>query len=81
MVRKCLYIATITYLDLQELSAESFILGASKKPNEAKDILISNLEGKVKMGFRKDDFEIWPWVWTYENQNVKIKAQVTMIYL
>ena len=81
MVRKCLYIATITYLDLQELSAETFILGASKNPNEAKNIIISNLEGKVELGFRKTDFEIWPWLWTYENQYVKIKAQVTMIYL
>ena len=81
MVRKCLYIATITYLDLQELSAESFILGASNKADKARNLLVSNLEGKVKMGFRKTDFEIWPWVWTYENQYVKIKAQVTMIYL
>lgn len=81
MVRKCLYIATITYLDLQDLSAESFILGASKKADEARNILVSNIEGKVKMGFRKTDFEIWPWFWTYENQYVKIKAQVTMIYL
>ena len=81
MVRKCLYIATITYLDLQELSAESFILGASKKADEARNILVSNIEDKVKLGFRKTDFEIWPWVWTYENQYVKIKAQVTMIYL
>ena len=81
MVRKCLYIATITYLDLQELSAESFILGASKKADEARNILVSNIEGKVKLGFHKTDFEIWPWVWTYENQCVKIKAQVTMIYL
>lgn len=81
MIRKCLYIATITYLDLQELSAESFILGASKKANEARNILVSNIEGKVKMGFSKTDFQIWPWVWTYENQYVKIKAEVTMIYL
>lgn len=81
MIRKCLYIATITYLDLQEVSAETFILGASKKADEAKNLLISNLEGKVKLGFRKTDFEIWPWIWTYENQYVKIKAQVTMIYL
>lgn len=81
MVRTCLYIATITYLDLQELSAESFILGASKKANEARNILVSNIEGKVKLGFRKTDFKIWPWEWTYENQYLKIKAQVTMIYL
>ena len=81
IVRKCLYIATITYLDLQELSAESFILGASKNADEARNILVSNIKGKVKMGFRKTDFEIWPWLWTYENQYVKIKAQVTMIYL
>lgn len=81
MVRNCLYIATITYLDIQEMSAESFILGASKRANKAKDIIISNLEGKVKLGFRKTDFEIWPWEWTYENPYVKIKAQVTMIYL
>ena len=81
MVRKCLYIATITYLDLQELSAESFILKEKKKADEARNILVSNIEGKVKLGFRKTDFEIWPWVWTYENQCVKIKAQVTMIYL
>ena len=81
MVRKCLYIATITYLDIQEVSAETFILGASKKPDVARNFLISNLEGKVNLGFRKTDFEIWPWVWTYENQYVKIKAQVTMIYL
>lgn len=81
MFRKSLYIAYITYLDLQEVSAETFILGASKKPNEAKDLIISNLEGKVKLGFRKSDFEIWPWVWTYKNQYIKIKAQVTMIYL
>lgn len=81
MIRKCLYIATITYLDLQEVSAETFILGASKKADEAKNLLVSNLEGKVKLGFRKTDFEIWPWIWTYENQYVKIKAQVTMIYL
>ena len=78
---KCLYIATITYLDLQELSAESFILGASKRSNDAKRFIISNLEGKVELGFRKTDFEIWPWMWTYENQYVKIKAQVTMIYI
>lgn len=76
-----LYIATITYLDLQELSAESFILGASKKANEARNILVSNIECKVKLGFRKTDFVIWPWFWTYENQYVKIKAEVTMIYL
>lgn len=81
MFRKSLYIAYITYLDLQEVSAETFILGASKKPNEAKDLIISNLKGKVKLGFRKSDFEIWPWVWTYKNQYIKIKAQVTMIYL
>ena len=81
MVRKCLYIATITYLDLQELSAKSFILGASKKADEARNLLVSNLEGKVKLGYRKTDFEIWPWIWTYENQYIKIKAEVTMIYL
>ena len=81
MVRKCLYIAHITYLDLQEVSAETFILGVSKKANEARNLLISNLEGKVELGFRKTDFEIWPWVWTYENQYIKIKAQVTMIDL
>ena len=66
---------------MQNLSAETFILGASENPNEAKDIIISNLEGKVELGFEKTDFEIWPWLWTYENQYVKIKAQVTMIYL
>lgn len=81
MVKKCLYIAHISYLDLQEMSAESFILGVSKKPNEAKNLIISNLEGKVELGFRKTDFEIWPWMWTYENQYIKIKAEVTMIYL
>ena len=81
IVRECLYIATITYLDLQELSAESFVLGASKKADKAKNLLVSNLEGKVELGFRKTDFEIWPWMWTYENQYIKIKAQVTMIYL
>lgn len=81
MVRKCLHIAYITYLDLQDLSAETFILGVSKDPNKAKNIIISNLKGKVELGFRKTDFEIWPWMWTYQNQYVKIKAQVTMIYL
>lgn len=81
MFKKCLYIAYITYHDLQEVSAETFILGVSKKADEARNLLISNLKGKVEMGFRKTDFEIWPWVWTYENQYVKIKAQVTMIYL
>ena len=81
MIRKCLHIAFITYLDLQGLSAETFILGASRNPNEAKNLIISNLEGKVELGFRKTDFEIWPWMWTYENQYIKIKAQVTMIYL
>lgn len=81
MLRKCLYIAYITYLDLQEASAETFILGVSKKADEARNLLVSNLEGKVKLGFRKSDFEIWPWIWTYENQYIKIKAQVTMIYL
>lgn len=81
MFRKCLYIAYITYLDLQEISAETFILGVSKKADEAKNLITSNLEGKVKLGFRKSDFEIWPWVWTYENQYIKIKAQVTMVYL
>ena len=81
MVKKCLYIAHISYLDLQEMSAETFILGASKNPNEAKNIIISNLEGKVELGFRKTDFEILPWMWTYENQYVKIKAQVSMVYL
>lgn len=81
MKKTCLYVATITYLDLQDMSAETFILGASKDPNEAKNIIISNLEGKVELGFRKTDFEIWPWMWTYQNQYVKIKAQVTMIYL
>lgn len=81
MVKKCLYIAHISYLDLQEMTAESYILGVSKKPNVAKNFIISNLEGKVELGFRKTDFEIWPWMWTYENQYVKIKAEVTMIYL
>lgn len=81
MFRKCLYIAYITYLDLQDLAAETFILGASKNPSEAKNLIISNLEGKVELGFRKTDFEIWPFMWTYENQYIKIKAQVTMIYL
>ena len=81
MVRKCLYIAYITYLDLQEMTAETFILGASKKADVAKNLIVSNLEGKIELGFRKTDFEIWPWLWTYENQYVKIKAQVTMIYM
>ena len=81
MYRKCLYIAYITYLDLQEMSAETFILGVSKRSDVAKNFLFSNLEGKVELGFRKSDFEIWPWVWTYENQYIKIKAQVTMVYL
>lgn len=81
MFKKCLYIAYITYLDLQDLSAETFILGASKNHKEAKNLIVSNLEGKVELGFRKTDFEIWPWMWTFENQYVKIKAQVTMIYL
>ena len=66
---------------MQDLAAETFILGASKNPSEAKNLIISNLEGKVELGFRKTDFEIWPWMWTYENQYIKIKAQVTMIYL
>ena len=48
---KCLYIATITYLDLQEMSAETFILGASKRANDAKRFIISNLEGKVEKDF------------------------------
>lgn len=81
MLREGLYIAYITYLDLQEMSQEVFILGATKKADKARKLLISNLEGKVKLGYRKTDFEIWPWVWTYENQYIKIKAQVTMIYL
>ena len=73
MFRKCLYIAYITYLDLQDLATETFILGASKNPNKAKNLIISNLEGKVELGFRKTDFEIWPWMWTYEINTLKSK--------
>ena len=75
MFRKCLYIAYITYLDLQDLAAETFILGASKNPNKAKNLIISNLEGKVELGFRKTDFEIWPWMWTYEINTLKSKPR------
>lgn len=81
MKKSCLYVATITYLDLQDLSAETYILGASEKPSDAKKYLYENLEGKLNMGYRKTGFDIRTWGWTFQNPYVKIKAEIQFLYL
>ena len=80
-MEKCLYIATITYLDLQEMEARTFVLGASKKHDDAMKFLLENIQGKLKLGYRKTDFEIHTWGWTFENQYVKILADTHLLYL
>ena len=79
MEKKTIYVVTITYVDFQDYSVDTFVEGFSEELSGALAILDSNLQKKIKMGYFPDRFELGPWEWTYKQKFSSIKCEIHQV--
>lgn len=79
MEKKNIYVVTVTYLDLKDLSVTTFVEGYSEELSGARAILDRDRIKKINIGYLPDLFVLSPWQWTYKHKYGSIKCEIHLV--